>query len=148
MGKKKGFTLVEVIVVITIIVLLTSIILVSLDKAKKTARDGKGQADLKQIANAFEQKYTDQGYYPDLPNNNDGITNFIPPNDTTKLSPYLSPVPYTTGTQNYYWYDDDVNFPGQKFCVYFRSEVNPNLYYTCGYNGCNDKVPSAACPNF
>jgi prepilin-type N-terminal cleavage/methylation domain len=61
---KKGFTLVELLVVISIIGLLSTIAVVSLGSARAKARDGKRIADVKQISTSLEQYYADQGGYP------------------------------------------------------------------------------------
>lgn len=60
---KKGFTLVELLVVISIIGLLSTIAVVSLGSARAKARDTKRIADVKQITTALEQYYADQGNY-------------------------------------------------------------------------------------
>jgi prepilin-type N-terminal cleavage/methylation domain-containing protein len=62
--KKEAFTLVELLVVIAIIALLTSIILVSLSKARERTRDTKRLADMHQIILALEMYYDDNGSYP------------------------------------------------------------------------------------
>ena len=136
--RKRGFTLIELLVVIAIIGMLTSIVLVSMGGARKKARDAKGQADLRQIMQAFEMKYSDNERYPDLPDSATAI-----PSGDTRLAPYLSPTPYTNGVRTYYWYDGGNN---QKFCVYFQYESKPG-YFTCSYKGCKDNN-TAACPDF
>lgn len=61
----KGFTLIELLVVIAIIGLLASIVLASLNSARKKARDARRQADLKQLQNALELYANDNGgLYP------------------------------------------------------------------------------------
>jgi len=61
---KKGFTLVELLVVISIIGLLSTIAIVSLGSARQKARDTKRIADMKQVSTALEQYYADKGGYP------------------------------------------------------------------------------------
>ncbi len=56
---KAGFTLIELMVVITIIGILASIVLVSLDSARVKARDVRRLADLRQVVLGLEF-YTDE----------------------------------------------------------------------------------------
>ena len=67
---KKGFTLVELLVVISIISILAVIALGGFQSTQRKERDGQRKSDLKQIANALEVVYYDHGRYPD--SNNDG----------------------------------------------------------------------------
>jgi general secretion pathway protein G len=62
---KKGFTLVELLVVISIIGLLATVAVVSLGSARIKARDGKRVADTRNISAALEQFYSDKSGYPD-----------------------------------------------------------------------------------
>ncbi len=59
-----GFTLIELLVVIAIIGLLASVVLISLNGARKKARDTKRKADLAQIQKALELYYNTYGGYP------------------------------------------------------------------------------------
>jgi type II secretion system protein G len=58
---KRGFTLIELLVVIAIIGLLASIVLASLNSARKKSRDARRLADLKQLQNALELYANDNG---------------------------------------------------------------------------------------
>ncbi len=63
--QKRGFTLIELLVVIAIIGLLASIVLASLNSARKKSRDARRIADLKQLQNALELYANDNsGNYP------------------------------------------------------------------------------------
>ena len=61
---KRGFTLIELLVVIAIIGILASIVLASLDSARKKGRDARRIADLKQVQLALELYYDANGSYP------------------------------------------------------------------------------------
>lgn len=61
---KKGFTLIELIVVIAIIGLLSTLAVVALGSARQKARDSKRLSDLKQLQTALELYYTDVNAYP------------------------------------------------------------------------------------
>ncbi len=62
--KRAGFSLIELIVVITIMVLLTTVGVVSFTSANANARDGKRKADLAQVQSALVLYRTDEGSYP------------------------------------------------------------------------------------
>ena len=59
----KAFTLVELLVVISIIGVLSSVVFASLGNTKIKARDAERKSDLKQIATALELYYADHGTY-------------------------------------------------------------------------------------
>ncbi len=63
-NKNKGFTLIELMVVMTIIAVLAGFALVSFQGSRKAARDGKRKADLEQIRGALEMRRADCGSYP------------------------------------------------------------------------------------
>ncbi len=64
--KEKGFTLLELLVVIGIIGLLASIIVINLTSARKRARDTKRIADLRTLQTAMEDYYGKKGKYPTI----------------------------------------------------------------------------------
>ena len=61
---KKGFTLVELLVVIVIIGLLSTLAIVALNSARAKARDAKRVSDIKQLQTAYELYFNDQNKYP------------------------------------------------------------------------------------
>lgn len=64
---KKGFTLVELLVVVAIIGLMAGIATVSVNSVRQKGRDARRVADIKQIQNALELHYSDAGQYPANP---------------------------------------------------------------------------------
>ena len=61
---RRGFTLIEILVVVSIIALLSSILIASLAEARARARDSKRVQDLLEVQKALELFYADHGRYP------------------------------------------------------------------------------------
>ena len=64
LSNRKGFTLVELLVVISIIGILSAIAVPKFTDATKTARGAKIQADLRTIDSAIQIYYASAGSYP------------------------------------------------------------------------------------
>jgi len=126
---KKGFTLMELLVVVAIIGLLAAIIMTSVVLPRRKARDARGESDIRQIMTAFQLKYSDDGKYPMLTGREEEDPVNIPEN-CNKLQPYLDSVPTTNGVTNYQWYGDE-----QHFCLLFKYETKEG-YYTCSHRDC------------
>jgi prepilin-type N-terminal cleavage/methylation domain-containing protein len=63
-SSNKGFTLIELLVVIAIIGLLSSVVLASMNSARKKSRDARRQQDLKSMQVALELFFDTAGGYP------------------------------------------------------------------------------------
>lgn len=61
---KKGFTLVEILLVVAIIGVLSTLVLINVGGYTKKARDSQRLSDMRQIQNALEQYYTFNFSYP------------------------------------------------------------------------------------
>ena len=59
-----GFTLIELMVAISIVAVLAVVAMTSFTRANMRARDGKRKADLEQVRGALEMYRTAQGSYP------------------------------------------------------------------------------------
>lgn len=88
---QKGFTLVELLIVIAIIGLLATLAIVSLTSAQQKARDTKRVADVKAIQTALELYWNDLANYP---NPADGSAWSVLGDS---LSPYVSGIPAPPG---------------------------------------------------
>lgn len=64
MKNKKGFTLVELLVVMTIIMVITIVGMVNYGNANKKSRDAKRKSDLESVRVALEMYRQDNGNYP------------------------------------------------------------------------------------
>jgi prepilin-type N-terminal cleavage/methylation domain-containing protein len=62
----KGFTLMELLIVVAIIGLLASMILVGLSSFRTRGRDARRVADVKQVQNGLEIYYAKENKYPDV----------------------------------------------------------------------------------
>jgi prepilin-type N-terminal cleavage/methylation domain-containing protein len=128
-GKKKAFTMVELIVVILIIGTLLTLGLLSLDSARQKARDGKRISDVKQIQFGLESYYRDNGEYPE------SIEEAIVYNDViylAKTPAAPSPPDGDCDTENNF-YSYQVNHPQKdSYSLYFclggkAFDLNPGI---------------------
>ncbi|MFH1421446.1 MAG: type II secretion system protein [Planctomycetota bacterium] len=76
--KNKGFTLVELLIVVAIIAVLASLVVVSIGLAGQRARVAQAKTQIKNLEIALSNYYNDVGYYPFGDTENDlGITNVV-----------------------------------------------------------------------
>jgi prepilin-type N-terminal cleavage/methylation domain-containing protein len=96
MKAKKGFTLLEMLVVVGIIAVLVSIGISSYSTAQKKARDAKRKSDLKAIQNALEQYYSICGFQYPTPQAGGGFSSIICPTPpATNIMPNAPKDPKT-----------------------------------------------------
>ncbi|HVM76661.1 MAG TPA: prepilin-type N-terminal cleavage/methylation domain-containing protein [Candidatus Paceibacterota bacterium] len=60
----KGFTLIEILIVVAIIAILASVVLVGLGPTQSLGRDARRVADLHEVQNGLELYYNKNGAYP------------------------------------------------------------------------------------
>ena len=162
--KEKGFTLVELLVVMAILGVLITLVAGGFRTAQVRGRDGKRKSDLKEIANALEVFYSDHGKYPDDNNGiiqacqydlamgsgdctwgisefTDGTTIYFKtlPDDPVSTQSYFYRVP---GVQQYQLFARLEN-PEDQNCLGGDCENSP-VSYSCGASfTCNYAVTSA-----
>lgn len=91
--KYQGFTLIEVLIVVTIVALLSVTALVTLSKQRTKAEDAGMKTDLARLKIAFEDYYNDHNCYP--------------PTAGEELKPYLDKIPFNKKTGSPYILEKD-----------------------------------------
>lgn len=69
--RQKGFTIVELLIVIVVIGILATLVIVTFTGIQQRARNTKRQTDVNAIASHVEAYFADNGKYPTLTNMND-----------------------------------------------------------------------------
>jgi len=121
--KRKGFTFIEVLVVITIIAVLVVVGVVAYGSVNKRSRDARRKSDIEQMRSALEMYRADNGWYPD----GGPTTTFTSISDpslgsfNTELSAYIAKLPLDPL--------DDTNFPYMILMTDGRPVAAPVHYY-------------------
>ncbi len=139
-----GFTLIELLVVIAIIGLLSSVILASLNGARKKGRDARRSADLKEIQIALELYYSNNGVYPTLTTVNttsSGFATALAALTTEGDIPTIPTDPLNSGTNIYYFKSTT---GGTFYCLGAMMETTPLPLSSCniGTSGLNTTAPT------
>lgn len=116
---KNGFTLIEVLVAVTIIAVLVSIGVVSYGSVNKRSRDAKRKGDVEQLRSALEMYRSDNGYYP---NAGSGSWTDASSLSTTLVSMYLPGVPADPKSTQTYRYQA-TNFSSGNYYGYCMSAL-------------------------
>lgn len=109
--KTSGFTLVELLVVISIIGLLTTIVVVSINNVRVKSRDALRSANISLLASALEIYYNSNSGYPSMATPSDCLTGWVDLESaiSTGGNPIITPMPFDPlNTGNYvYLYCSD-----------------------------------------
>lgn len=145
--RKKGFTLIEILVVITILGVLSTVGLSSFRLSQLKSRDARRKSDLAQVQRALEMYMNDYGSYPIA--NGGNIGTFVWGVDMmkdVKDTVYMIKLPNDPTGNPEYCYNTDVN--GLTYQLYAKLEngEDPRIGgpYTCaGLNTYNYGVSSS-----
>ncbi len=95
-ASRRGFTLAEILIVVTLLVILLMVVLLSLRTQILRARDARRKADLNRIQKSYEEYYNDKQCYP----YEQALTNC----GSNDLAPYLRKIPCDPKTNEPYLY--------------------------------------------
>lgn len=135
-----GFTLVELMVVVTILGILTAIAFSTFSTIQQSARDAQRQADLKVIQSALEQYHADQGFYPDTlivgeslvsVNGSKNYLRVIPHDPANSSSTYSSQYRYLALPNAPNVCDNTPNKYCTKYCLYAKLERASDQNSSC-----------------
>lgn len=162
---KKGFTLVELLVVITILGILATIGLGAFTSSQARSRDVQRKSDLRQISSALELFYSDYGKYP---SSNNGAIQSCKYNSTTATgtnciwgdtgsagnftdgkTTYFQALPKDPSSNLHFYYRVVNNSNNQAYQLFAYLENTQDqsrisgLTYSCGSYNCNFAITSA-----
>lgn len=126
---RRGFTLLELLVVITIIAILIGLASVSYSTAQRKGRNAKRRGDMKAVQNAFEQYYAQNGSVYSSSGSCATITSSLPsglPTDPKNVAPYTYSYSCPDATQ-------------YCVCAYLETETGNSDSSSCTYNGAGTK---------
>ena len=141
--KERGFTLIELLVVIAIIGLLSSVILASLNGARKKGRDARRSADLKETQIALELYYSNNGVYPTLTTVNTTQAGFATALAALTTEGDIPTIPSDPlGGTAFYAYTSTTG--GTFYCLGATMETTPLPISSCniGTSGLNTTAPT------
>lgn len=118
---RKGFTLIEVLIVVSILMILILLFVFTSFRQLSKGRDGRRKSDLEKIKVAFEDYYNDNNCYPDTTvlNNCDGDT----------FRPYLDTIPCDPANKEPYLYvaSDGGLCKGYKLLAKLENTDDPDI---------------------
>lgn len=131
MGRRGGFTLVEVLVVMAIIGLLIAFSTVAYRATKEAARDAKRRGDLQSVRSALELYRTDCRQYPAAVSFGSALS--------CSGSVYMSPVPQDPRSPSYAYRYEPSGTIAYSLCAYLEQGADSSVSLSrCSAKSCGD----------
>lgn len=142
----KGFTLIELVIVITVIIILTSISAIGVNIYLKDARDSERANKALMIANALEKYYEKNGEYPSCTAVSSSLASAVETlddidRDILKTPNADEPKPLSCGVwvwpseeNDLFLYEDPIisptnlGLPREKFNIYYWNEADQQIH--------------------
>lgn len=122
---KGGFSLIELLVAITIFVILTAVASVSYSAASRRARDGRRQSDLEAVRGALEIYRVDNDLYP-------FSVNFSAMATTLVGGDYLAEIPVDPRPLEFQYYYNSLDGKDYVLCAHLETVGSDSCGDFCG----------------
>jgi len=147
--RRRGFTLIEVLIAVSIVAVLSVIGIVSFSSVNARSRDTKRISDLEQVRSALEMYRSDKGSYPAGTGsfstldslNSTLVTTYLPTIPTDPKSTVASPI-------EYYYSPVGASAPYYSYCLCGEVEVPSIVKNDCTAIGVDTSGVSANCNYF
>ncbi|MDH7476148.1 MAG: prepilin-type N-terminal cleavage/methylation domain-containing protein [Microgenomates group bacterium] len=143
--KTKGFTLIEILIVIAILGILTLLISGNFITSLKKGRDARRKTDLEQIQRALEMYYEDKKAYP-TPAGSYGLPFGGQLIDSVTGKIYMQKLPQDPLTSNSYNYQSDGTYYKLYSCLENKLDLGPGVKVV-GETQSDYGLPCGACGN-
>ena len=148
---QKGFTIVELLIVIVVIAILAAITIVTYSGIQSRAHDASIRSDFRHIANYLEMYQTDNGFYPHDPAGNANANNAC--NDASiPIRTALTSIPMKLSTGSYDNGASNANVlyvasnDGSHYAILGYAKGNPTYYMTDRMRSADRYISNPAVP--
>jgi len=118
---ERGFTLMELVIVIALIIIILLVVLVNMSMQLAKSRDAKRKTDLRTMQKALEEYFNDNNTYIE--------TNDLSTCGGKTLDPYLAKVPCDPVKKNAYYYQTGMPTArdGYVLCAALENKTDPDI---------------------